>query len=70
MYCTCLGEVRGQLSPDVDCSWQENIPVCPPIHWTSEPCKVRKRRAVDDDDDDEIDVSEDIVNHKEHPELV
>lgn len=74
MYCACSDTTisNGELSPNVDCSWQENIPMCPPLYWDHEPCQtITRKRSTDDlDDDNEIDVPEDIVAHKEHPEAV
>jgi hypothetical protein len=58
MYCSCLGDTLDQLSPNVDCSWKESLPVCPPVNWGKEACKVRNKRATDaQDDDPPIDVS-------------
>ena len=71
MYCSCLGDTLDQLSPNVDCSWKESLPVCPPVNWGKEACKVRYNRATDaQDDDPPIDVSPDIVSQTERPEVV
>ena len=72
MYCSCLGDTLDQTSGNVDCSWKETQPVCPPANFGKESCKVRTKRSTDVDDDDNvvIDVSPDIVAYTERPEVV
>lgn len=71
MYCSCLGDTLDQLSPNVDCSWKESLPVCPPVNWGKESCSVRNKRATDAQDEDvPIDVSPDVVSYTQRPEVV
>jgi hypothetical protein len=63
-YCTCLGTVLGELSPDVDCSWRETLPLCPLINWAYEACEIRPKR--DAHEEDSMDASEDVVSLIEH----
>ncbi|CAG2222323.1 OCTN [Mytilus edulis] len=72
MYCTCLGDSGGTLnglSANVDCSWKESLPVCPPLNFGKQSCSIRSKRSTDEDDDDlTIDISPDILTKKEHTE--
>ncbi|CAG2212092.1 unnamed protein product [Mytilus edulis] len=72
MYCTCLGDSGGilnGLSANVDCSWKESLPVCPPLNFGKQSCSIRSKRSTDEDDDDlTIDISPDILTKKEHAE--
>ncbi|XP_076077826.1 uncharacterized protein LOC143048184 isoform X4 [Mytilus galloprovincialis] len=72
MYCTCLGDNGGTLnglSANVDCSWKESLPVCPPLNFGKQSCSIRSKRSTDEDDDDlTIDISPDILTKKEHTE--
>lgn len=74
MYCTCLGDNGGTLnglSANVDCSWKESLPVCPPLNFGKQSCSIRSKRSTDEDDDDlTIDISPDILTKKEHTERV
>ncbi|VDI75280.1 Hypothetical predicted protein [Mytilus galloprovincialis] len=67
MYCSCMNSTQDGVSPNVDCSWKETMPTCPPLNWGREPCSIRSKRSADDDDDVTIDVSPDIVAYTEEP---
>ncbi|XP_076077906.1 von Willebrand factor D and EGF domain-containing protein-like [Mytilus galloprovincialis] len=67
MYCSCMNSTQDGLSPNVDCSWKETMPTCPPLNWGREPCSIRSKRSADDDDDVTIDVSPDIVAYIKEP---
>jgi len=70
MYCSCMNSSRDGLSPNVDCSWKETMPTCPPLNWGREPCSIRSKRSTDEDDDLTIDVPADIVAYEEGVEGV
>lgn len=70
MYCSCMNSTQDGVSPNVDCSWKETMPTCPPLNWGREPCSIRSKRSADDDDDVTIDVSPDIVAYTEEPVAV
>jgi hypothetical protein len=53
--------VPGLFDGDVDCSWNEQLPLCPMIHWTFEACDVRSKRDTDGQDDITMDAAEDMV---------
>ena len=65
MYCSCMNSSSDGLSPNVDCSWKETMPTCPPLNWGREPCSIRSKRSTDEDDDLTIDVPADIVSYEE-----
>ena len=70
MYCSCMNSSSDGLSPNVDCSWKETMPTCPPLNWGREPCSIRSKRSTDEDDDLTIDVPADIVSYEEGVEGV
>jgi hypothetical protein len=70
MYCSCMNSSTDGFSPNVDCSWKETMPTCPPLNWGREPCSIRSKRSTDEDDDLTIDVPADIVSYEEGVEGV
>ncbi|VDI67679.1 Hypothetical predicted protein [Mytilus galloprovincialis] len=70
MYCSCLGQTLGELSSEVDCSWKESQPVCPPLDMNKKSCSVRSKRSTDDEGDEEsFDISADEIAYIERPEV-
>ena len=65
-----MNSSKDGLSPNVDCSWKETMPTCPPLNWRREPCSIRSKRSTDEDDDLTIDVPVDIVSYEEGVEGV
>ena len=60
----------GLLDGDVDCSWNEQLPLCPMIHWAFEACEVRSKRDTDGQDDITMDAAEDMVSLVKHTKTV
>ena len=60
------------LSPNVDCSWKETMPVCPPLNWAKESCSIRGKRSADGtaEDDNPIDAPPELCESQEEPEVV
>lgn len=71
MYCSCLGQTLSGLSSEVDCSWKESQPVCPPLDMNKKSCSVRSKRSTDDEGDEEsFDISAAEIAYIERPEVV
>ena len=60
----------GLFDGDVDCSWNEQLPLCPMIHWAFEACEVRSKRDTDGQDDITMDAAEDMVSLVKHTKTV
>ncbi|CAC5372516.1 unnamed protein product [Mytilus coruscus] len=70
MYCSCLGQTLAGFSSEVDCSWKESQPVCPPLNMDKKSCTVRNKRSTDNvDEDDVFDISADEIAYIERPEV-
>ncbi|XP_071133683.1 uncharacterized protein [Mytilus edulis] len=70
MYCSCLGQTLGELSSEMDCSWKESQPVCPPLDMNKKSCSVRSKRSTDDEGDEEsFDIPADEIAYIERPEV-
>lgn len=71
MYCSCMNSTDPGLSPNVDCSWKETMPVCPPLNWDREACSIRGKRSTDDaaEDDNPIDAPPELCENQPEPEV-
>ena len=55
------------ISEEVNCKWQESLPLCQPLNWKENKCQIHGKRQTDDDL--EIDVPFDIVDFAEGPKV-
>ena len=71
MYCSCFKDKlvgsSTSLSEEVNCNWQESLPLCQPLNWKKNKCQSHGKRQTDDDL--EIDVPFDIVDFAEGPKV-